>query len=110
MVVLHWLPMLCVGFLWLGKTQIYFSSRFYSLSKKQLFDSYLGLVLLKSVGLHPASLQAQFAAEDGVCFDFHDKENGCLSSSWSSVLLNYSTYKESDIFLSFSCGAVLLIK
>lgn len=43
MVFLCWLPMLCVGFLWLGKTQVYFSSHFYNLFKKQLFDSYLGL-------------------------------------------------------------------
>lgn len=39
-----------------NKTQVYFSSQFYDLYKKHLFDSYLGLAcvaLLKSVYLHP---------------------------------------------------------
>lgn len=64
MVFLRWLPMLCVGFLWLGKIQVYFSSHFYNLYRKHLFDSYLGLAhvaLLKSVGLHPSTLVCQFA-------------------------------------------------
>lgn len=55
----------CKAFCSPGKYRCYFSTHLYKLSKKQLFDPYLGLVsvaLLKSVGIHslaPLSISLQ---------------------------------------------------
>lgn len=85
MVFLHWLPVLCVGFLWLGKTSVYFSSLFYNLYKKHLLDSYLGLAyvaLLRLVGLYPGTLACQFAGL--VCLS---QKVGCVLTSTTNQVL-----------------------